>query len=164
MDTTPTAVSSQPVLIVPSPTIVYAGFWKRVVASLLDGVILFIPSVILQAIFLSSIIVPLLALIHIRDMKIAGEIYNIISYIVFWPYYALMESSSKQGTLGKMIMRIAVTDESYKQISFKQASGRYFAKFLSGILLMSGFIMVAFTKKKQGLHDLLAGTYVIVKK
>jgi len=80
-----------------------------------------------------------------------------------WLYYALMESSSRQGTLGKMALRIIVTDLDGKRISFGKASGRYFGKIISGIILYIGFIMIAFTEKKQGLHDMLASTLVVMK-
>jgi uncharacterized RDD family membrane protein YckC len=72
-----------------------------------------------------------------------------------------MESSPKQGTLGKMALGIVVTDMDSRRISFGRATGRYFAKILSGLILGIGFLMVAFTEKKQGLHDILAGTLVV---
>jgi uncharacterized RDD family membrane protein YckC len=80
-----------------------------------------------------------------------------------WLYFALMESSSKQGTLGKMALSIMVTDVNGNRITFGRATGRYFGKFLSGLILYIGYIMVAFTEKKQGLHDMIAGTLVVNK-
>ena len=80
-----------------------------------------------------------------------------------WLYYTLMESSRFQGTLGKMAVQIKVTDLDGNRISFGQATGRHFGKFLSAILLGIGFIMVAFTEKKQGLHDVMAGCLVVRK-
>ena len=77
-----------------------------------------------------------------------------------WLYEALMESSSYQATLGKMIFGMKVTDLYGNRISFARAMGRHFAKFLSGMILCIGFIMVGLTERKQGLHDLLAGTLV----
>ena len=74
-----------------------------------------------------------------------------------------MEASSKQGTLGKMVLGIIVTDEAGNRISFGRATGRYFGKILSSLILLIGYIMIAFTKKKQGLHDLLASTLVVKK-
>jgi uncharacterized RDD family membrane protein YckC len=72
-----------------------------------------------------------------------------------------LESSSMQATLGKMALGLKVTDLNGKQISFGKATGRYFAKIISAIILLIGFIMVAFTEKKQGLHDMIAGTLVV---
>src|SRR5208282_6521696 len=77
-----------------------------------------------------------------------------------WLYEALMESSSYQATLGKMIFGMKVTDLYGNRISFGRATGRHFAKILSGMILCIGFIMVGLTERKQGLHDLLAGTLV----
>jgi uncharacterized RDD family membrane protein YckC len=71
-----------------------------------------------------------------------------------------MESSSYQGTLGKMIFGLKVTDLYGNRISFERATGRNFAKILSAMILGIGYLMVAFTERKQGLHDLLAGTLV----
>jgi uncharacterized RDD family membrane protein YckC len=74
-----------------------------------------------------------------------------------------MESSKYQGTLGKLMLGLKVTDEEGNRIGFWTAFGRLLSKtFLSGILFI-GYIMVAFTKKKQGLHDLIVSTVVIKK-
>ena len=77
-----------------------------------------------------------------------------------WLYEAFMESSSYQATLGKMIFGMKVTDLNGNRISFERATGRHFAKWLSAMVLFIGYIMVGFTERKQGLHDLLAGTLV----
>lgn len=81
--------------------------------------------------------------------------------IASWLYYALMESSHKQATIGKIVLGISVTDLSGNRISFGRATGRYFAKIISGVLLSIGYIMAAFTAKKQTLHDIIASTLVI---
>ena len=86
---------------------------------------------------------------------------NLLSVVVGWLYYALMESSGMQATLGKKALGLIVTDESGQRISFARATGRYFAKIVSALILLIGFIMVAFTERKQGLHDKLAGTLVV---
>jgi uncharacterized RDD family membrane protein YckC len=72
-----------------------------------------------------------------------------------------MESSKHQGTVGKLILKIKVTDTSGNRISFARATGRYFGKILSGMILLIGYIMAGFTERKQALHDILAGCYVI---
>jgi uncharacterized RDD family membrane protein YckC len=74
-----------------------------------------------------------------------------------------MESSARQATLGKMALGIVVTDLDGNRIGFGRATGRYFAKILSALILLIGFIMAAFTQKKQGLHDIIAGTLVVKK-
>ena len=76
-------------------------------------------------------------------------------------YFVLMESSAKQATLGKMALGLVVVDVDGNRISFLRALGRYFAKILSGIILLIGYIMVGFTERKQGLHDMIASTLVV---
>jgi uncharacterized RDD family membrane protein YckC len=80
-----------------------------------------------------------------------------------WLYEALMESSAKQATLGKMLLGLMVTDEAGNRISFARASGRHFAKYISSFTLFIGYIMAGFTAKKQALHDMIAGTLVVRK-
>jgi uncharacterized RDD family membrane protein YckC len=81
-----------------------------------------------------------------------------------WLYFALMESSSKEGTLGKMAVGLHVTDLEGRRITFGRATGRFFSKMLSGIILGIGYIMAGFTEKKQGLHDMVAGTLVLSRR
>lgn len=86
----------------------------------------------------------------------------LLGLVASWLYEALMTSSSKQATVGKMVFGLVVTDTQGRRISFAHATGRFFAKFLSGPLtLMIGFIMAGFTERKQALHDFVAGTYVL---
>lgn len=87
----------------------------------------------------------------------------VVAYVLSWLYFAFQESSSAQATLGKRVVGIVVTDLKGHRISFLRATGRYFAKFLSGILFAAGYIMIPLSKKKEGLHDCLAGTYVVYK-
>ena len=76
-------------------------------------------------------------------------------------YFALMESSTNQATVGKMALGIKVTDLEGNRISFGRALGRTFAKILSGLIIFIGYIIAAFTEKKQALHDMIAGTLVV---
>ena len=77
-----------------------------------------------------------------------------------WLYYALMESSSFQATLGKRALGLRVMGIEGEPVSFGRASGRFIGKILSSVLLI-GFLMAAFTPKKQALHDRMAGCVVI---
>jgi uncharacterized RDD family membrane protein YckC len=87
-----------------------------------------------------------------------------IILVVSWLYYALSESSSWQATLGKKILNLKVTDMSGQPISFGRASGRYFAKIITGMIpLMIGYIMAGFTEKKQAIHDMIASCLVLRK-
>jgi uncharacterized RDD family membrane protein YckC len=78
-----------------------------------------------------------------------------------WIYYASLESSAWQATLGKKILGLKVTDLAGNRISFARASGRFFGKILSGMILGIGFLMAGFTERKQALHDILAGCLVL---
>ena len=136
----------------------YAGFWLRFVASIIDGVTM---GMVAWIIFLPSIF-------GLADISFTGAaslffIYMALWLALPWLYYAIMESSSKQATLGKMVIGAIVTDESGNRVSFARATGRYFGKFLSQIIFYIGYLMIAFTEKKQGLHDILASTLVIKK-
>ncbi len=84
----------------------------------------------------------------------------VLTIAASWLYEAVMESSSYQATLGKMILGMKVSDLYGNRISFARATGRHFAKILSAMILCIGFIMVGLTERKQGLHDLVAGTLV----
>ena len=76
-------------------------------------------------------------------------------------YYLFMHSSSKQATLGKMAMGLKVTDLDGERIGVGKSFLRTIGSFVSAVLLMVGYLMVAFTERKQGLHDKIAGTLVV---
>ena len=98
---------------------------------------------------------------HPAGLAILGGGVTLIALVfASWLYEAFMESSSYQATLGKMICGLKVTDLYGNRISFERATGRHFAKWISVAILWIGFIMVGFTERKQGLHDLIAGTLV----
>ena len=82
-------------------------------------------------------------------------------FAVAWLYFALFESSRMQATPGKRVMGLKVVNLKGERIGFTRASVRYFSKFLSRLILMIGFLMIAFTKKKQALHDKIARSLVI---
>jgi len=135
----------------------YAGFWKRLGAFLIDFCILAFSYIAVILLSVNIINVPLAEL-----MKFSG-IFNLMGLIFNWLYYASMESSGCQATLGKMAWGLCVTDLDGKRISFGRATGRYFGKILSGLISCIGFLMIAFTRKKQALHDMMAGTLVVNK-
>jgi len=84
--------------------------------------------------------------------------------VMVWLYYAGMESSVYQGTLGKMALGLMVTDLEGRRITFGRASGRYFAKIISGLIPLGiGYAMAGFTEKKQALHDMIASCLVLRK-
>ena len=122
----------------------YSGFWRRFIAYLIDAIILGI-------------------VFGILNMGLSESGAKLLSFLGGWFYFAYLESSTHQATLGKMLIGAKVVDYGGNRISFVTASLRHFAKILSAIILLIGFIMVGFTQKKQGLHDILAGTLVIRK-
>ena len=84
-----------------------------------------------------------------------------LQVVINWLYEALLTSSERGATLGKMAVGLRVVTEQGERISFLRATGRYFAKYVSALILGIGFLMVAFTDRKRGLHDMIAGTLVI---
>jgi uncharacterized RDD family membrane protein YckC len=80
-----------------------------------------------------------------------------------WLYEAFMLSSEWQATVGKRAMSIVVTGLDGGRISFARATARHFSKYISAFILFIGFIMVAFTAKKQALHDMIAETLVVTR-
>lgn len=133
----------------------YAGFWRRFVAVSIDSILIVIVVYIMTFVF-GFMIGPL------GGWEAVVE--NIVDFVYSWIYWAAMESSSKQATLGKMALGIVVTDLEGRRISFGRATARYFGKTVSILILFIGFIMAGFTKKKQALHDLMAGCLVVRRK
>jgi uncharacterized RDD family membrane protein YckC len=86
----------------------------------------------------------------------------LISVVIQWLYFAGMESSARQATIGKSAMSLRVTNYEGRRISFGHATGRFFAKIVSGLIPLGiGYIMAGFTEKKQALHDMIAATLVL---
>lgn len=126
----------------------YASFWRRVLAYLIDTLIYFVMLVIQSFLMVE----------FLYDRF--GDILVIIPLLTYFFYKTLMESSKLQATVGKLILKIKVTDLNGDRISFARATGRFFGMYLSSILCI-GYILVFFTEKKQTLHDMLANTLVI---
>jgi len=158
----PPAPPSTPTPAGNQQTLRFAGFWIRFVANMIDVIILYIISSIVFFIVV-SFLYAVLGEVNEDTQSFAESLGLILGIVIGWLYDALQESSPKQGTLGKQAVGIAVTDMDGKRITFGKASGRHLCKFLSTLILMIGYIMVAFTEKKQALHDILAGTLVVKK-
>jgi uncharacterized RDD family membrane protein YckC len=160
----------------------YAGFWLRVAAYVIDSIILnvgfFAMGCLMSMLGMAAVLPtmpaatgyggygygyggPELSNASSTAMGIIMVIFYAATLIIPWLYFALMESSSRQATLGKMAVRLQVTDVDGNRLSFLRASGRFFGKILSAIPCSIGFIMAGFTEKKQALHDILAGTLVV---
>ena len=166
---------TQPIDLEGSPQsgpVVYAGFLNRLLAYIIDAIILSFALGILWFIMFAVLGVNTAFFEDLENpddfgaqMMAGGVIFaaSIGSVVVTWLYYAVMESGNNQATLGKMVLNLKVTDMNGEPISFARATGRYFGKILSGAILYIGYIMIAFTDKKQGLHDMIANCLVIKK-
>jgi len=172
----PGAVAAYAGGLLAAPAVTYAGFWLRFVAHLVDGLIIGFASMVLFVpfIFLTGIAA------HVGTLDLprhAGEppnpaliaaffsvilVFVGVSVLVQWLYYAYLESGEKQATWGKQLLGLYVTDVLGRRISFARATGRYFAKIVSGLIPLGiGYIMAGFTARKQALHDMIADTLVL---
>ncbi len=139
----------------------YAGFWKRVGAVLIDGIVLMIVGNIINMLLPGQAGGSLAGVA--TTVKTSSPSASLIIFVLNWLYFSYFESSDKQATPGKMALGIIVADTNGKRLSFLHATGRWAAKFLSMITLGIGYVMAAFTQKKQALHDMVAGTLVVNK-
>ena len=146
-----------------APSQAYAGFWRRLAAYAIDTVLLFVGLFILNVLVQFFVILGLLSSGQtLTDESYAGTLLVLsgILIVLVWLYYAGLESSAWQATIGKRLMRLVVTDLYGRRISFGRATGRYWSKILSTLILFAGFWMIPLTQRKQGLHDLIASTLV----
>jgi uncharacterized RDD family membrane protein YckC len=130
---------------------VYAGFWRRLAAYLIDAALLSaIQGVLATGVFIMA---P-------RELHAVANLAP-VSAAMSWAYFALFESSPMRATVGKYALGLYVSDTHGDPITFRRATARYWLKLLSTLTLMVGWLMAAFTPRKQALHDLLAGTLVL---
>ncbi|MFM9842738.1 MAG: RDD family protein [Dongiaceae bacterium] len=160
----------------------YGGFGVRLVAYIIDGIIVtvlfFLFYFILNAIgFIDYSAImelandpatqaggepdPVLAMAAAQEMMRQMGVLYLGGLLIAWLYEALMVSSSMQATPGKMVFGLRVTTVDGGPVGFGRATGRFFGKIISQIILYVGFIMVAFSSRKQGLHDMIANTLVV---
>ena len=154
----------------------YAGFWLRLVAYIIDYIIIYVVQ--------SFIFIPVLGLMGISfaskmddmgtmsDAETMGMVASMIAVagatallttIIAILYWSLMESSKYQATVGKIALGLKVTDLDGNSLDFVKSLIRNVCKIISGMILFIGYIMAGFTEKKQGLHDIIAGTLVVKK-
>jgi uncharacterized RDD family membrane protein YckC len=145
--------------------VVYAGFWLRAVAYLLD-------LVLVTMIAYAAIYVPLVARGSIPTDKPwflltekSRQIFAIelLVQMICWLYFASFESSAWQATPGKKMLGLVVTDIKGRRVTFARASGRFWGKLLSQFIFFLGFVMAGFTERKQALHDMIARCLVVRK-
>ena len=133
----------------------YAGFWLRFFAYVVDALVCSILSLAVG--FTIGILGELTGATEAALVVLVW----IWSVALIWLYFAVMESSKWQGTIGKKLVQIRVTDLSGEQITLNRATGRHFAKLLSGLTLGLGFVMAGITDRKQALHDMIAQCLVL---
>lgn len=138
----------------------YVGFWWRVIAALIDGVILSVVIGIVMTIFGVSLFSggasPEAAIS-------AMGLFQLLGLIIVVTYDGVMQASSLQATLGKLAIGAIVTDKNGERLSYGKSFLRAICKIPSQMILFIGYLMVAFTARKQGLHDIMAGTLVLKK-
>jgi len=164
---------ADPAGLVASRGFIYGGFWLRFVATLIDSVIM--------SCALGVLLIPLFLLtgmeVQINEMVqhhgqpdpalIIGLVamilvFALVGVLMQWLYHAYLESGERQGTWGKQALGLYVTDLIGQPITFGRASGRFFAKIVTGMVPLGiGYIMAGFTERKQALHDMIASCLVI---
>ena len=157
---------------------VYAGLGRRIIAFIIDVILILIfDLVIASALGLLRGIQNLYFYAYqhapIESLTPEGTMVSLVSSIVAsygilfivipWVYYAGFESSRSQATPGKVLVHAQVTDLEGSRVSFARATLRFFGKFISLVIIFIGFIMIGLTKKKQGLHDKIAGCLVLLQ-
>ncbi|PLS16489.1 hypothetical protein CVD28_15485 [Bacillus sp. M6-12] len=145
----------------------YAGFWIRFAANLIDSIILGVPIFIISmagVFFFEGVAMdPNYQPTEAELLAFAGgyAVFVLLAALIGFLYYSILHSSKWQATVGKKLLGLKVTDLHGNRISFWRALGRIVAmSFLSGIFYI-GYIMAAFTERKQSLHDMIAGTIVV---
>jgi uncharacterized RDD family membrane protein YckC len=127
----------------PEAAIGYGGFWVRLAAALVDGVLL--------------VTVTALMGVLMREDLHAGTAASLMGLV----YEVGMVASAYQATVGKLAFRLRVVDREGRRLSVLRSFCRVLAKFLSWFVLGLGYLMIAITARKRGLHDFICGTLVV---
>lgn len=135
----------------------YAGLAVRFAAHLIDAFIISISNFLVFTVFIT----PIALALNNSYLNLLVEIQEIINILISIFYYTLLSASQKQATIGKEIVGVIVVDKNFKKLRTTHSLARCLAYFFSYISLGIGFLMIAFTKKHRGLHDIIANTYVI---
>lgn len=158
----------------PGPTpgwpVPYAGFWLRFVAYVIDSLVLSVLGGVLTLLVAALTGLSLASM----DFGLFGAVEAIFSALAHmflvvplllvstWLYFAMMESSSSQGTLGKMALGLRVTDLNGRPINFGRATGRFFSKIITSLIPFGiGYIVAGFSSRKQAIHDMIASCLVL---
>ena len=154
----------------------YAGFWLRFAAYVIDYIIIYVVQ--------SFVFIPVLGVLGISFASKMDSMDNmsdaesmgmamgfaavmaataLLTTIIAILYWSIMESSKYQATVGKMALGLRVSDVDGQNLDFVKSLIRNVCKIISGMILGIGYIMAGFTERKQGLHDIIAGTLVVKK-
>ncbi len=143
---------------------------RRLVAYIIDGFIIGAFSTVIMIIFMAPFFGSVMsAAINEQDpdpaMLMGGAGFMMLGvllmYLLIFLYFALQHSSRHQATFGKRAMKLYVTDIDGDRLTFGKAALRSIGRFINGMTMMIGWLMVFFTDRKQGLHDMIAGTLVL---
>ncbi|MGH6961310.1 MAG: RDD family protein, partial [Dongiaceae bacterium] len=126
----------------------YGGFWIRLLAFMTDVAVLFVATLII--LFVG-------ALFGNTGVRIGG-VAALVLQALYWP---LLHASQRQASYGKAMLGLKVTDLEGNRISTMRSFGRALAWIVSAVPLLLGFVMAAFTERKQALHDYIASTCVV---
>lgn len=142
-------------------TPVYAGFWLRAVAFMIDNLILgFAFAIVVASDVPAFLTVSDLSALKFGQFPPVTRLGILVMYLMMWLYFTFFEASSWQATPGKRVLRLYVTDLNARPITFPRAAFRNVARIISGVLLI-GYFVAGFTQKKQALHDILTGCLVM---
>lgn len=168
----PRAGVAEDMTVVQGHEVVYAGFWKRLAAYMIDALLVTITYYAINTVLVLGGMVAFGAFNGFSSSSwLTGGadgmfiLYTVVTYLLMGAislsYYAGFESSSMQATLGKLAVGIKVVDAQGRRLSRGRAIGRWFAAMLSYLSLYVGYLLIAFTDRKQGLHDMVAKTQVV---
>lgn len=128
-------------------TPLYAGFWRRVAAYLIDSTVLTVGAVLIILPFSFNEYLAMLG--------------GLVAIVFFFGYFVVMHSSALQATVGKWLLRVKVTDREGNRIGIGRSLGRLLGLFVSSFTLGIGYLLAGFTERRQALHDMIAGTLVV---
>ena len=131
----------------------YAGFSRRFWAFVIDRICIW---------FILYVIWGYSRDFHMYNVKSLFSLDTLWLELMMMAYFVICETSSWQGTLGKHLLGMKVVTEKYQKLTVADAILRYLSKYLSTFVFLLGYIWIMFDPKKQGWHDKLAGTYVIL--
>ncbi|WP_206862493.1 RDD family protein [Lysobacter changpingensis] len=146
--------------------VVYAGFWKRLAALMIDSLVVSIGYYVVLVIAMVVFGLGMSGLFSAESAPPTGMVALLALVYLLYPvisglYYIGMESSGTQATLGKMAVGIKVSDDAGRRLGRGHAFGRWASHLLCYFTLYIGYFMAGFTQRKRGLHDMVASTLVV---